>query len=85
MKKKIPLIVLETLEKYVKLRGGQFDILPPEDFLLKVVDNDSESDFYFNVEEFNTERGLIQGTNRKVQKQKTRKNAQNPIKISPTA
>ena len=58
MKKNIPLVVLETLEKYVRLRGEQFDLLHPEDFLLKVVDRDSNSNFYFNVEGFETKSGL---------------------------
>lgn len=50
-------MVLESLEKYVKLRGEQFDVIPPEKFLLKVIDNDNESDFYFNVEDYKTENG----------------------------
>lgn len=58
MKKKIPLIVLETLEKYVKLRGEQFEVIPPDNFLVKIIDKDKNSDFYFNIEEFKIENGL---------------------------
>lgn len=58
MKKKIPLIVLETLEKYVKLKGEQFEVISPDKFLVKVVDKDTDSDFYFNIEDYKMENGL---------------------------
>jgi hypothetical protein len=58
MKKKIPLIVLETLEKYVELKGEQFEVVNPEKFLVKVVDKDKDSDFYFNIEDYKMENGL---------------------------
>ncbi|MCK3684236.1 hypothetical protein [Maribellus sp. YY47] len=58
MKKKIPLIVLETLEKYVKLKGEQFEVISPDKFLIKVVDKDTDSDFYFNIEDYKMENGL---------------------------
>lgn len=58
MKKKIPLIVLETLEKYVKLKGEQFAVVAPDKFLVKVIDKDNESDFYFNIENYKMENGF---------------------------
>jgi hypothetical protein len=50
MKKKLPLIILETLEKYIELKDVQFEVIKPEDFLLKIIDKDKTSDFYFNIE-----------------------------------
>lgn len=59
MKKKIPLIVLEKLEKYVTLKGKQFEIIEPIDFLLRVVDIDIEYkkqiEFYEKRQQKNTE------------------------------
>jgi len=58
MKKKIPLLVLETLEKYVVLKGENFEVIEPDKFLVKVVDKDANSDFYFNIETYKMENGL---------------------------
>ncbi|MFA5814726.1 MAG: hypothetical protein WC865_03805 [Bacteroidales bacterium] len=58
MKKEIPLIILEILEKYVDLKSEFFEIIEPGIFLLKAIDKDKSSDFYFNVQEYNTERGI---------------------------
>ncbi|MDF0694869.1 hypothetical protein [Aquirufa ecclesiirivi] len=55
MKKKIPLQVLETIESYVNLQGTTFDSVDPNEFLLKFVDKDNNSDFYFNVETYKME------------------------------
>jgi hypothetical protein len=58
MKKNIPLVVLETLEKFVQLKGEQFDVIHPEKFLVKIVDKDNDSDFYFHIESYKVENGL---------------------------
>jgi len=55
MKKKIPLIVLEELEKFVHLRGENFEIVRQDGFLLKAVDKDEESDFFFSIEDYKSE------------------------------
>jgi hypothetical protein len=52
MKKKIPLQVLETIEPYVNKKGSMFESIEPSNFLLKFIDKDIESDFYFNVESY---------------------------------
>jgi len=52
MKKKIPLQVLETIEPYVKNKGVSFESVDSSGFLLKFIDKDNTSDFYFNVEEY---------------------------------
>lgn len=58
MKKKIPLQVLETIEPYVNKKGHSFESIEPNSFLLKFIDKDENSDFYFNVEAYNTENGF---------------------------
>lgn len=55
MKKKVPLLVLEALEKYVHLKGENFEVIQQKDTLLKVVDKDEDSDFYFSVVNFRSE------------------------------
>lgn len=57
-KKKIPLIVLETLEKYVELKGEQFEVVPPDKFFVKIIDKDKNSDFYYNIENYKIDKGL---------------------------
>jgi hypothetical protein len=52
LKKKIPLQVLESIEPYVNKRGTSYESIEPKNFLLKFVDKDEKSDFYFNVEEY---------------------------------
>ena len=58
MKKKLPLTVLESLEKFVQLNGEQFEIHAHEKFMLSLSDNDKNSDFFFNIEECKNENGL---------------------------
>lgn len=52
MKKKLPLQILKSLEKYVTLQGEQFDVIEPGTFLVRVKDKDPKSSFYFNVEQY---------------------------------
>lgn len=58
MKKKIPLQVLETIEPFLHRQGITFEAIEPASFLLKFVDKDDKSDFYFNVEQYRTENGF---------------------------
>jgi hypothetical protein len=51
-KKELPLIVLKQLERFTSLQGKQFEIIDPENFLLKVVEIDDEPIFYFNIESY---------------------------------
>ncbi len=50
MKKDLPIIVLKTFEKYVHLKGERFQVVDQDELLLKVVDIDTNSNFYFIVE-----------------------------------
>ena len=52
MKQKFPLEVLEILEKYVEKTGEDFEILEPEKLLLKAIGSGSNSEFYYNIEEY---------------------------------
>ena len=58
MKKKIPLIVHESLERFVKLKGENFIVIEPDNFLVRIIDADNDSDFYFNIEEYKVQNGL---------------------------
>lgn len=58
MKKKIPLQILEILEPFVNMKGELFETLPPKGFLLRFVDKEDKSDFYFNVEQYKMENGF---------------------------
>ncbi len=58
MKKKIPLEVLELIEKYVNLKGEEFEVINPGEFLLKIIDRDKNSDFYFNIEQYKKDKGI---------------------------
>lgn len=49
-KKDFPLAVLEALKGFVHRRGETFEIINPDNMLLKVIDNDEKSSFYFNIE-----------------------------------
>ena len=51
-KKDLPLIILKSLESFVNLRGDKFETVDPKEFLLKVVDQDSDSQFHFIIEEY---------------------------------
>ncbi|WP_179317939.1 hypothetical protein [Winogradskyella undariae] len=51
-KKDLPLVILKSLQPFVNLRGDKFETLEPKENLLKVVDQEPESDFHFTIEEF---------------------------------
>ena len=51
-KKDFPLVILEALKGFVNRRGGTFEIIDPDTMLLKVIDNDDKSTFYFNIENY---------------------------------
>lgn len=51
-KKDIPLVILKALEPYVGLLGDKFEVVEPNENLLKVVDKDSDSDFHFTIAKY---------------------------------
>lgn len=56
-KKDIPLIILEALEPYLKHKDSKFEVVEPKDSLLRIIDSDLESDFYFEVIKFDIKNG----------------------------
>ena len=48
-KKEIPLIILQAIEPYFKEKSELFNLTEPEESLLKIVDADIESDFFFEI------------------------------------
>lgn len=58
MKKKIPLQVLEFIEPFVDRKGKTFDTINSDNFLLKFIDKEEGSNFYFNVESYKIENGF---------------------------
>lgn len=59
LKKKIPLSVLELLEPYLKKGNDKIALIPPGGFLMKFVDVEDSSDFYFNIEQSQFESGIL--------------------------
>lgn len=60
-KKDLPLAILKALEPFVRLKGDKFEVVEPKEHFLKVVDKDSDSDFYFSIEKFRkTDKGIFQ-------------------------
>lgn len=51
-KKDLPLAILKSLQPFVKLKGEKFIVVEPENNLLKVIDKDDESSFYFIIEKY---------------------------------
>lgn len=51
-KKDLPIVILKALEPYVNLKGDKFEVIEPKDNLLKVIDKDSDSNFYFTIEKY---------------------------------
>lgn len=58
MKKKLPLKILEIIEPYLNKRNVLFKVINSEEYLLKLVDIDKNSDFYFTLEQFKSDNGL---------------------------
>lgn len=56
MKKKVPLQVHEFMEPYLDKKGENFQSIAPDGFMLRFIDNDPYSDFYFNVEQYKQDR-----------------------------
>ena len=52
MKKKVPLQVHEFMEPYLDKKGENFQTIEADGFMMKFIDNDSNSDFYFNIEQY---------------------------------
>ncbi|AEA42968.1 hypothetical protein [Fluviicola taffensis] len=58
MKKKIPLLVHEFIEPFLDRKGKNFLNIDPDKFMIRFIDKDPGSDFYFNVEEFRLDKGF---------------------------
>lgn len=56
-KKDIPLVVLETLEPYLKKNDEKFETTDPKESLLRIIDSDTDSNFYFEVVNFEISNG----------------------------
>ncbi|NHM08350.1 hypothetical protein G4D82_14065 [Flavobacterium sp. CYK-4] len=80
MKKKIPLQVLETIEPFVNKNGKSFEAINPNDFLLKFIDKDDKSDFYFNVEQYKMDQGFLLLVDLKPKSRQTTENRRTWIK-----
>ena len=57
-KKDLPLIVLKTLEPFLTKGSKFYRIVDPGESLLKIVDNDPTSDFYFEIKNYSTGNGF---------------------------
>src|ERR1035437_1650566 len=55
MKKKIPLAILEALEPFLSKKGEIFERTEQKDCLLKFIDKDKDSDFFFTVAQYRIE------------------------------
>lgn len=51
-KKDLPLVILKALEPYVDLLGDKFEVVEPNENLLKVIDKDSDSNFHFTIQKY---------------------------------
>jgi hypothetical protein len=60
MKKKIPLLALEKIEPFLLKDNDFFQITTPGDFLLKFIDKDNDSDYYFIIEQYKIESSKLQ-------------------------
>lgn len=56
MKKKVPLQVHEFMEPYLDKKGEHFQSIDSNGFMLRFIDVDPESDFYFNIEQYKLDR-----------------------------
>lgn len=58
-KKQVPLEVLSILEQFLLIPMEKCQIIEPENFLIKIKDNDRNSDFYYNIVQHNLENGIL--------------------------
>lgn len=65
MKKNIPLQILKTLEPFLKKESSMFEVIPQNEFLIKIVDKDKKSDFHFIIEDFKNQPAFSVLVNRK--------------------
>jgi uncharacterized protein YrzB (UPF0473 family) len=56
-KKDIPLVVLEALDPFVKSTSEKFVLVDPNNSLLKIIDTEKDSSFYFEVVNYTSEKG----------------------------
>jgi hypothetical protein len=52
MKKKVPLQILKALEPLLKENSSMFEIVHQDKYIIKIIDKDKNSDFYFIIESF---------------------------------
>lgn len=57
-KKQLPISVLKALEPFMKEQSNLYKLDDPGSFVLRMVDRDPDSDFFFEIREFSTDRGL---------------------------
>ena len=65
MKKNIPLQILKTLEPFLKKESSMFEVIPQNEFLIKIIDKDKNSDFHFIIEDFKNQSAFSVLVNRK--------------------
>lgn len=56
-KKDIPLVILESIEPFLKQSGENYETTDPKESLLKIIDCDNDSDFFFEVIDFEIKNG----------------------------
>ncbi|WP_029038013.1 hypothetical protein [Salinimicrobium xinjiangense] len=51
-KKQFPIEILNALKDFVDLKDDKFEVVDPGNYLLKIIDKDPESDFYYIAEQY---------------------------------
>ena len=59
-KKDLPLTILKSLEEFVTLKGEKFEVVNPDNHLLKVIDIDNDSSFSFVIEKYQKQNNVFQ-------------------------
>jgi ribonucleotide reductase beta subunit family protein with ferritin-like domain len=59
-KKDLPLTILKSLEEFVTLKGEKFEVVNPDNHLLKIIDIDNDSDFSFIIEKYQKQNNVFQ-------------------------
>ena len=58
-KKDLPLTILKSLEEFVTLKGEKFEVVNPDNHLLKIIDIDNDSNFSFIVEKYQKQNNVF--------------------------
>ena len=59
-KKDLPLTILKSLEEFVTLKGEKFEVVNPDNHLLKIIDIDNDSNFSFIVGKYQKQNNVFQ-------------------------